>query len=147
MKISPLQYFFAENWLLKIWIAVFITVGIIILYTNYCEVYAVDVSISAHLSFTVLLVLVTIISYLISLVVGSAILPPVFRYIEKINGSPFKNGDRVEILKGKRRGQIATIYDVWSERYQAGLDIGVEAKDDLADVYCFTEFRKYKSVD
>ena len=137
-----MQIFFAENWLEKIWFTAFVGVSVVLHGLMYFPAFAIDHSIVSYGLFVIVLILIGGIAYLVSLIVGCMILPPVFRWRENVNGSPFHIGDQVEILKGSRRGEVVEVYDVWSPRFEARLSLGDKASEDFTDVYSFTAFRK-----
>lgn len=46
-------------------------------------------------------------------------------------------GERVTILVGPHRGQVAPIYAIWAERGQVRVDLGVEKQITVKDVYAY----------
>jgi len=57
----------------------------------------------------------------------------------ELNGAPFLNGDCVEILVGPCRGLLVQVYEVWGARNQVRVDLGVQRKKDVTDVFHFCE--------
>jgi hypothetical protein len=123
MKPSAIQIFFADEWLTRIWISMFVFFSLIYLYQRISPSLDNFLSISFVFTFTVAVICVTGISYLASLVIGCMILPPIFQYREKLNGAPFKKGDCVIILKRSRRGQTARIDSPGDRIYGAYLHL------------------------
>lgn len=54
----------------------------------------------------------------------------------RLQGWPFSVGDRVWILRGRHKGTVTDVYEVWSERGQVRVELGHEARDKVEDVYC-----------
>ena len=63
----------------------------------------------------------------------------------RIQGWPFEKGDEVVILTGQNRGRVTKIYEVWEPRGQVRLELGGEAKESFADVYCAVAITRAKS--
>jgi hypothetical protein len=63
--------------------------------------------------------------------------PTMGRLVSRINGAPFSVGERVTILVGPHRGQVAPIYAIWAERGQVRVDLGVEKQITVKDVYAY----------
>ena len=55
---------------------------------------------------------------------GPFILGPIYHYRAEQNGAPFHTGDRVEILVGANRGQVAQVAEVWEWRGDLRVDWG-----------------------
>jgi hypothetical protein len=62
----------------------------------------------------------------------------------RIQGGPFKVGDRVMILRGKRQGKITEVYDVWASRLEVRLKLSDDESKTVADVYSEYEIMKVK---
>lgn len=58
------------------------------------------------------------------------------RLAARVQGWPFQVGDEVWILSGVHANVTARIYAVWDERGQVKLDLGEDAKNQVADVFC-----------
>ena len=54
----------------------------------------------------------------------------------RLQGGPFHVGDPIWILVGEHRGKLTHVYDVWEERGQVRVDLGLEAKEKYTDVFC-----------
>jgi hypothetical protein len=57
----------------------------------------------------------------------------------KMNGGPFRLGDVVRVLVGRHRDRVGHIYTMWTERNQARVDLGEEARKDTTDVFGYDE--------
>lgn len=57
----------------------------------------------------------------------------------KVQGWPFGIGEEVVILTGTRKGTIARVYEIWTERGEVRLELGDNAKRAVDDVYCAVE--------
>ena len=65
-------------------------------------------------------------------------------YRAKINGGPFRKGDKVRVLGGRYRDQIGLIYEEWEVREQVRVDLGPEARHRVKDVFCSVELCRYE---
>jgi len=137
-----MQIFFAEEWPTKLWMAGFIGAGVVTAFDILLPTFLTLDSLWMYGLFALSLVIIGAISYLVSIIAGGIMLPPIFNLRAKLNGAPFAVGDQVEILKQPRRGTLTSIYEVWTDRFEARLDLGPSAKEDYSDVYSLTAFRK-----
>jgi hypothetical protein len=78
-------------------------------------------------------------SSLLGYFLGMFICGPLIRVVcSRFNGAPLRTGDRVMILSGPRKGEIAEVYEIavgqggWN---LARLDLGQEYKDRHRDVF------------
>lgn len=70
---------------------------------------------------------------------GGLLLVPLFRWIESRNGAPFHAGDEVVILSKRFPGRVTRVYDVWSERHQVRVDLSDGDRENVTDVFCYTD--------
>lgn len=77
--------------------------------------------------------------FFVAVLLGSILLPPLYRFQAWRNGAPYQVGDSVRILCGQHSGQTARVYELWLERGQARLELGEEEKQKVNDVYSLTE--------
>ncbi len=78
----------------------------------------------------VLLVLTIPLGVFVGMLVGAAVLSPIF-YVRGIaNGGPFGVGDTVQIISGKYRGRISSVYGLWQ-----GNSFRVCLEDDAAEKF------------
>ncbi len=129
MKRTKLQVFFAEDWLGKIWIGGIVTGATIGLLIHFLPTFAIIGVSFSSVGLGVAILLSSAIAYLGSLVLGSCLLPPIYRMRERINGAPFEEGDYVEIMKKPHRGKTARIAAAGDSQYGAFLILA----DDVAD--------------
>jgi len=119
MKATPFQVVFAENWMAKVWKVGFVAATISASIIHFIPTFGVlGFSISSFVLVFVILV-GGLIAYFASLIFGSCILPPVYRWRERINGAPFETGDVVEILKKPHRGRTARMVSPGNPQYGA----------------------------
>jgi hypothetical protein len=129
MKPSSLQIVFAEEWLAKIWIGGIVLVSMTILVIKLAPSFA-DLGFSLSSIWLALsILLVGIIAYLVSIILGSCLLPPIYRSRERINGAPFYSGDTIEVMKKPHRGRIAEVVSAGDSRYGALVTFTDEHKD------------------
>ena len=83
-----------------------------------------------------------IIAFYLASIVGSIILPPIFRNREKVNGAPFVVGEELEILSKPRRGERAIVTEVWSDRYAVRLRLSGPDDDPIEGVLDFSAVRR-----
>ena len=57
----------------------------------------------------------------------------------KINGGPFRVGDRVAIISGPHAGRIVEVYAVWSPRSEVKVTLGDTEKKNVSDVFSYTQ--------
>ncbi len=119
MKPGRLQTLFAEDWLAKLWIGGIVagvTIGFILQLLSTFAILGISLS---SLVLGVAILLLSVIAYLASLVLGSCLLPPIYRMRERINGAPFQAGDLVEIMRKPYRGLKGEIIGAGEPRYGA----------------------------
>ena len=117
MKPSAMQLFFAEDWPARIWITAWIsaaTIGLVKTVPFNAEAFR---SLSFVATFVFLFLVVALIAYLVSIILGCIVLPPIFRWRERLNGAPYKVGETVEILCRPHRGTLGEITTVGDDRY------------------------------
>lgn len=138
MKPTRIQYFFAQDWPLKIWL----TLSVLVF--SVAAVRAGDLSLVTLKNWQLLLSLIwnffiwALLGFFVGLLSGSVLLPPLYRYRAIKNGGPFKQGDIVQILVGSYRGQIARIYSSW-QGDSVRVELGEQAKEGFNDVFAQTQ--------
>jgi hypothetical protein len=70
---------------------------------------------------------------------GGLLMMPVLRWVERRNGAPFRVGDQVVILSRREPGRVARVYAVWAERRAVRVELDDRARDDVTDVFAYTE--------
>jgi len=136
------QRFFADGWLFKLW-GSSVTIGVVFVVFISLGLPWIALSNFLTLGLTIFLLLVVVlIGWLIALISGSLVLPPFYRWRERLNGAPFREGEVVVILEKPFCGRVTTVRKVWGERYQVRLDLGEEAERDFTDVYSFASLQK-----
>ena len=131
---SPVQMFFAHQWPMRLWFSAW-TLGVAALAiaaTNPCLATFADWR--SILSFAVVAAISPIFGYFLGLLAGSMILPPMYALRERLNGGPFKTGDRVQILIGPHKGEITQVISPWQGRsYRVKLDS--ESEKTFKDIF------------
>jgi len=90
-------------------------------------------------------VLATLAAVPLGMIFGGVLLCPFVHVIgSKINGAPFREGDRVRILVGPHRDRIASVYAVWKERNQVRVALDEQAYKDVKDVFGLTQVCREK---
>ena len=112
IKISLAQRFFACDWLLRIWLAVFsFGVPLVVLWTlNMKVVFAA----TWYIWFLIVgvLLLFACAGFLIGAVLFSALVAPLLHLRSRLNGGPFSIGDMVLVVGGKYRGRRGCVYSL-----------------------------------
>ena len=86
------------------------------------------------LSFALVVVISPLFGFFLGLLAGSVILPPMYAIRERLNGGPFKTGDRVQILIGPHKGEITHVISPWQGRsYRVKLDS--ESEKTFKDIF------------
>jgi len=129
MKHTALQVIFAEDWLPKVWIGGFVVTSMAALIIYFHPTFAVLGLSIFSVVLGIAILLGGLIAYLVSLVLGSCILPHVYRIRERLNGAPFEPGDVVEILKKPHRGRMAQIVAAGNPQYGASVRITDSGSD------------------
>ncbi len=62
----------------------------------------------------------------------------------RIQGAPFKVGDKVIILKGPRKNKVTEVYEIWHLRLQVRVRLTEDEATCVADVYSDYEIMKIK---
>ena len=75
-------------------------------------------------SYLFLLGIALLLGFCVVALTGPFILGPIYHYRAEQNGAPFHTGDRVEILVGANRGQVAQVAEVWEWRGDLRVDWG-----------------------
>ena len=108
MKPSRLQFFFAQDWPLRIWLILIPTCcAVASLY--YCG-WPPGMGL---LWLLVIAALALAAGFFLAILVGLFVLGPIYCDRAVKNGAPFRVGDRVLILAGSHRGQVSKVYSAW----------------------------------
>jgi len=131
---SVIQLFFAHQWPMKLWFGAW-TLGVAVLAIAATEpTRATFLDWRSLLLFGVVTMISPVLGFFLGVVAGSVIIPPVYALRERLNGGPFKAGDRVQILADPHRGKITTVVSAWRGRsYRVRL--GDEAEQTYQDVF------------
>lgn len=80
---------------------------------------------------------------------GAMFVWPIFSRIgAKVNGAPYRQGDRVCILVGRYRGRSAQVYEVWSERREVLVRFDIQGKAEATrEGFHFTEVCRERTSD
>jgi len=81
-------------------------------------------------------VLAVVAAYPLGALLASLFLGPfLYPLVQRCAGAPFSVGDQVLILQGRRKGKIAEVYEVWSERRQVRLRLSDDERETVSDVF------------
>ena len=129
MKPTRLQVIFAEDWLARIWVGGIVLSATIAMAAFFTPTFAVlGVSI-ASAGLILVILLTAAIAYFVSLVLGSCLLPPLYRARERVNGAPFETGDTVEVLRKPHRGKTALVVSPGHPQYGIFVSLSGDLKD------------------
>jgi hypothetical protein len=132
-----MQYFFAGNWPMKIWLAA-VSLLCIFLAWRTCEP---SMTSFRDWHFLVLFVgailLAPVFGCYVSLLFMWFILGPVYYARGRLNGAPFHEGDHVQILVGLHRGRVVRVYAIWAERNQVRVELGEQKTKGVSDVFSY----------
>lgn len=113
ISVSPLQWFFANNWPLRLWLGAF-SLG-----APLAALRDIDFS-AAHafglrlwLALLTMSLLFAIAACLVGAVMFGPLVGPLYRLRTHLNGGPFAPGDVVVVLSRKHRGRRARVYGTW----------------------------------
>jgi hypothetical protein len=134
VNVSPLQWLFANNWPIRIWLIAF-SLG-----TPLAALSTIDFS-AAHafgwrlwLALLAMSLLFAMAGFLFGAIAASAVLPPLYWLRTHLNGGPFALGDMVVVLSRTHRGRRARVYDTW-QGDTVRVEIGEEAKAGFRDIF------------
>jgi hypothetical protein len=146
MKVSLIQHLFAYDIPGRLCYVAFPIIVLLIAFST-AEIHA------AHLDDVRMwgyILVILVISIPIGLLVGGLFicffLSPFYRAMVRVNGGPFDKGDRVYVISGPRKGQIAEVYSQW-QRLQVRIELGEEAKKTFTDVYSTLNLMKIKDAE
>lgn len=135
------QKFFAENYPLKLWLRTGVMGGIFWAVKECEPSLEMLGSIGGVLGFLVAIPLGALIGFFVSSFFASIAFPlrVIYDIQERCNGKPFAVGDRVRILTGKHREKLVTVYEIWKERSQLRVELGLQEAEAFEDVFSFVE--------
>lgn len=106
---STLQKLIANNWLAKIWIGAFLIAALAIQIVQHTPSFrAFGFSWTSAL-LVIAMITMEVIVYLVSFIIGCMVLPPIYRWCERLNGAPFQEGNTIEILSKLHPGKTAIV--------------------------------------
>ena len=135
MKPSKLQYFFATERPMKIWL-----VGVPLLF-GWMAVSSCCPFDSSGILLSIGIILVSVIlGFFVSIFAGWFVFGPLYYDRSRKNGEPFHEGDMVQILVGQHRDQVVRVYRALDIASYAGahrvyVDLGEEAKKSGRDIF------------
>lgn len=129
MKPSILQRAVAGDWIAKSWIGGVVGGVVLGLVLSSLPLYAVLGFSFSSAGLTLAIVAFGFIAYFGSLILGSCLLPPLYRHVEKRNGAPFQKGDRVEILRKPNLGKTGVITQVGDPTFGTFLKLEDEPEE------------------
>jgi hypothetical protein len=87
----------------------------------------------------VLIVMGAALGILLCIFPGCFVFGPLMRSAAERNGAPFSVGDRVLVLRGRHRGRVLRIYEVWRECGQVRIELGEREHAAVTDVFSDVE--------
>ena len=136
---SRSQYFFATGWPLYSLLLVSMFVGGILAGVSCEPSPAAMVQWQFDLLLSISMLVGMLVGLLAGLILATPILGPLYYHLGLKNGAPFQEGDRVRVLIGPHRDEIACVYTVWEERNQVRVDIGKQARREYKDVFGYAQ--------
>ena len=70
---------------------------------------------------------------------GMLIWPWVAVAASKLNGAPFREGERVRVLIAPHRDRVLEVYAVWQDRHQVRAWLDEQHNNDVTDVFSYHE--------
>jgi hypothetical protein len=129
-----MQYVFAYDILGKLCFVGFPLAALIAVFL----IIAPGVVVLTDLKVMALLLAVVILAILLGVLVGALFicifLSPFYLAVERMNGGPFKGGERVYVISGKAKGMTTKVYTGW-QGLSARIELGEEEKANFKDVY------------
>ena len=135
MPPSRLQYFFAQPWLSNTWLVTVPTICVVLAVRASGASFASLTDWSSALWLVAIIALALPAGYLLALVSGCLIFPPLFRRCGLRNGAPFHNGDRVRILVGQHRDKIVHVCEVRESWNQVRVELSEQDQKNVTDVF------------
>ncbi len=139
MKPTRMQYIIAEGWLDRVWNAVIPSLCALGAVRMLEPTLALLGNWNYFSRFSVIIVTVLMIGYLLALMSGWLIFGPIKYARSRENGAPFHEGDVVQILMGPYRDRVVPVYKVLEERKEVRVELGEKEKEDLKDFFSYTQ--------
>lgn len=135
MKPSWLQYVLAHGLKLSVLVPpVALLASTVIAHPNWVVGQFTDLASAFDFIITVLGVLAS------GALIGVLVIWPIVALIaEKLNGSPFREGDIVRILVRTHRNKVVRVYEVWGPRHELRVELGEKEKEEVKDIFKFNE--------
>ena len=139
MNPTPIQYFFAKDWPLKIYCAASGILGIAMA-ISWCQPSQEMFGDWAYCAFFIVSLLVAPVFFaLCSMPVSFIVLVPLYYLGDRLAGAPFQIGDKFRILIGPHRNRVVEIYEVWNSRRQIRVKLDADSEKKVRDVFLFTQ--------
>ena len=129
-----LKRFVAEDWPFRIWIAGVVMAWFVFLKGALNPDRTLFSAWQELAAFIGIAAAGLVISILIAGMAAGVFVAPINRIQARLNGAPFKPGDRVLILAGRYRGRIGRVYSEWQGE-TIRVDVGDEASKTFDDVF------------
>jgi hypothetical protein len=137
MMAKRIHYFYAQNWPMKIWFGLSLSLCVVIVLG------ASDLTVAklgdwhAFSRLAVIVALALLIGFGIAFVFSWLILSPLYRDRLQKNGGPYQIGDLVEILHGPHRGKVVRVYSL-GQGYSVSVELGDKEKESGKDIFAGT---------
>ena len=138
MKPSRLQKFVAQDWPIKIWLAVITALHVAVALWACGPSLTMLSDWSAVAWLGAVIILAVPVGWFSAILVGWFVLGPMYYGWGLKNGSPFHVGDRVRILVGPHRDCIARVYSLWQGDC-VRVELGAEEKEVFHDIFSPTQ--------
>lgn len=143
MKIDALtnqmRFFARTDWLFTIirLLSASLGAGVVCAYVFVVESH--EYAIQQPMWFSSCILGASIIGWVFTWPIVSIMFLPLIRLREKINGAPFQQDEAVIVISNKSFGTTGKIYEIWKERHQVRIDLGLEAGEKAEDVFSYLE--------
>lgn len=135
MPPSRLQYFFAQPWLSNTWLVTVPSICVVVAVRASGASFASLTDWSSALWLVGIIALAFPFGYLLALVSGCLVFPPLFRRCGLRNGAPFQKGDSVRILVGRNRDKVVRVYEVRESWNQVRVALSEQDQKNETDVF------------
>ena len=135
---TKLQVFFAQDWPIRIWLAVGPVIALAVAIGTCEPATATFRNWQGVLLLVVILVVSPLLGYFAALLGAAFVIGPMYRAQARSNGAPFGEGDRVQVLAGKHRGTVTTVYSTF-QGASVRVRLGATEAESCADVFGTTQ--------
>lgn len=102
-------------------------------------------SIWGIVKFIGLMLIAAALGFMLGVFPGGMLIGILLLWIEHRNGAPFAPGDEVIILSKRFPGRVTRIHAVWAERRQVRVELGDDERENVTDVFFYTDICRTKA--